>query len=141
MVPALALLAGCYHYVPAEGMTYPQGTPVRAQLARLAAFELAQVTVNNVEQVEGEVVRSENGELVLSATWLETPTGSGFPGNGWTLRIPEREVARLQVRRLSWWRTGALLGGIALGTWLGFDALGFGTSGSGGGGGGGGPVQ
>lgn len=140
LVPAVALLSACYHYVPAEGLGFPQGTQVRARLGTLASFELAQLTVNNVDRVDGEWVRAEDGELVLSATWLEAPTGIGFPGNGWTVRIPVRDVARLEVRRLSWWRTGAVLGGLAVGTWLGFEALGFGTSGSGGGGGGG-PIQ
>jgi hypothetical protein len=131
--------AGCYHYVPVEARSSPQGTPVRAQLDTLSAFELAQFTVNNIDQVEGEIVRVEAGDLILSATWLEAITGNGYPGNGWTVRIPEANVTAFEQRRLSWWRSALVIGGVAVGTWLGFDALGLTESGGDGGGGTGDP--
>jgi len=133
---AVWALAGCYHYVPAVATTSPQGTPVRAQLDTLSAFELAQFTVNNIDLVEGELVRVDAGDLVLSATWVQAITGNGYPGNGWTVRIPETNVTAFEQRRLSWWRTTIVVVGVAIGTYLGFDALGVGeSSGSGGGGG------
>jgi hypothetical protein len=116
-------MAGCYHYVPAL-TTARQGTPLRARLNSMAAFELAQVTVNNIDQVEGEMVQVDGGDLVLSATWLEAVTGNGYAGNGWTVRIPEANVAGLEQKRLSWWRTGLVIAGIAVGTALGFESLG-----------------
>jgi len=128
-------LAGCYHYVPASASTSPQGTPVRARLDTLSAFELAQFTVNNIDEVQGEVVRVEAGDVILSATWLQAVTGNGFPGNGWTVRIPEANVTAFEQRRLSWWRTAIVVGGLAVGTYLGFDALGL-TGSEGGGAGG-----
>jgi hypothetical protein len=137
---ALPSVAGCYHYVPASPEASPQGTPVRARLNRTAEFELAQVTVNNIDQVEGEVIRVDAGDLLLSATWLQAITGNGYAGNGWTVRIPEQNVAGFEQKRLSWWRTGIVAAGVAVGTWLGFDALGLGPS-SGPGGGGTGTTQ
>jgi hypothetical protein len=101
----------------------------------MSDFELAQITVNNIDQVEGEMVRLDSGALVLSATWLQAVTGNGYAGNGWTVRIPESNLAGFEEKRLSWWRTGAIIAGVAVGTWLGFDALGI-SPGSGGGGGG-----
>lgn len=136
LVPAaLWALAGCYHYVPAVATTAPQGTPLRAQLDEMAAFELAQMTVNNIDQVEGEMVRVDSGDLILSATWLQAVTGNGYPGNGWTVRIPQSNVMTVEERRLSWWRTGIVVAGAIVGTWLGFDALGVGPTSSTGGGG------
>lgn len=136
LVPAaLWALAGCYHYVPTAATTAPQGTPLRAHLGEMAAFELPQMTVNNIDQVEGEMVRVDSGELILSASWLQAVTGNGYPGNGWTVRIPQSNVTAVEERRLSWWRTGIIVAGAVVGTWLGFDALGVGpTSGTGGGG-------
>jgi hypothetical protein len=101
----------------------------------MSDFELAQITVNNIDQVEGEMVRLDAGSLVLSATWLQAVTGNGYAGNGWTVRIPENNLAGFEEKKLSWWRTGAIIAGLAAGTWLGFDALGL-SPGSGGGGGG-----
>jgi hypothetical protein len=132
---ALWAAAGCYHYVPAVATASPQGTPVRAHLDTPAAFELSQVTVNNIGQVEGEVVRVDAGDLVLSATWLQAITGNGYPGNGWTVRIPETNVTGFEQRRLSWWRTGIVIAGGVVGTWLGFEAVGLGPNFGGGGGG------
>ncbi len=140
-LPAVLLWAGtgCYHYVPVQVITHPQGTPVRARLNTLSSFELAGITVNNINLVDGEMVRVDAGDLVLSATWLEAITANGFVGNGWTVRIPEANVTSFELKRLSWWRTGAVVGGFAIATLLGFDALGVGPSG-GDGGGGGGPI-
>ena len=137
---ALPFMGGCYHYAATPTLEQPQGTPVRAHLESLSSFELSQITVNNINQVDGEVVRRDAGDLVLSATWLEAVTGNGYPGNGWTVRIPEANVTGVEVRRLSWWRTGVVVGGFIAGTWLGFEALGVGPFGEGGGGTGGPPL-
>jgi hypothetical protein len=127
--------SACFHYVPAVPAASPQGTPVRARLSRMAEFELAQFTVNNIDQVEGEVVRLDGSEIVLSATWLQAVTGNGYAGNGWTVRIPETNVAGFERKQFSWWRSAIVVTGIFVGTWLGFDALGIGPTGGGGGGG------
>jgi hypothetical protein len=135
VLAALPIAAGCYHYVPLVPSGAPQGTPVRARLNTMSNFELAQFTVNNIDQVDGEMVRLDTGALVLSATWLQAVTGNGYAGNGWTVRIPEANLAGFEQKRLSWWRTGVVFAGLAVGTWLGFDALGL-TPSSGGGSGG-----
>ena len=142
LLPAVLLWAatGCYHYVPVQVTTHPQGTPVRAHLDTLSSFELAGITVNNINVVDGELVRVDAGVLVLSVTWLEAITANGFPGNGWTVRIPETNVTSFELKRLSWWRTGVIIGGVSLATLLGFDALGFTSFGSGPGHGGGPPL-
>jgi hypothetical protein len=101
----------------------------------MSAFELSQITVNNIDQVEGEVVRVDGSDIVLSATWLQAITGNGYAGNGWTVRIPEGNVAGFEEKKLSWWRSGVIVAGIVAATWLGFDALGIGPAGGGGGGG------
>jgi hypothetical protein len=141
-VIALALLgaAGCYHYVPATVTMERQGAPLRTRLNTMAAFELSAITVNNIDVVEGEMVRVDGGDLVLSATWLQAVTGNGFPGNGWTVRIPESNVASVERRSFSWWRSGIVIGAIGAMTYWGFESLGFGSGGSGGGGGGGPPL-
>jgi hypothetical protein len=136
-VLAAWFLTACYHYVPTATLAHPQGTPVRAHLGTLSAFEVAQFTVNNVNRVDGEVIRLDPGRgLFLSATWLETAMGGGFAGSGWTVEIPEADVTRLELKRFSWWRTSVVVAGLVAGTWLGFEAVGVGPFGSGSGGGG-----
>jgi hypothetical protein len=132
---AALVLSGCYHYVPTTASVARQGAPVRAHLASISDFELAQITVNNIDQVDGEMIRVDAGQLFLSATWLEAITGNGYAGNGWTVQIPEANMTGLEQKRVSVWRTGVVIAGLITGTWLGFDALGL-TPGSGGEGGG-----
>jgi hypothetical protein len=134
VVASLVGSTACYTYVPGTPAAAPQGTPVRARLTRISEFELAQITVNNIDQVEGEMVRVDGSDLVLSATWLQAITGNGYAGNGWTVRIPESNMAGFEERKISWWRSGAVFAGLLAGTWLGFEALGIGPAGGGGGG-------
>ena len=81
------------------------------------------------------MVRREAGDVILSATWLDAISGVGFDGEGWTLRVPETNITGLELKRVSWLRTGVALFGGALVTIFGFDLLGTGSEGSGGGGG------
>jgi hypothetical protein len=131
---ALILLAeGCFQYVPVGGTPLDRGSLIRLRLERPASFELTQVTVNDVSIVNGEWVASDAGDMLLSATWLESFNGIGYDGENLTLRIPEANVSTLEAKRFSWWRTGAVLLGGAIGaiaTFFGFDALGTGTEGS-----------
>ena len=138
LLSLLALLfvtEGCFQYVPEGEVAPSRGTPIRLHLERPASFGLTQFTVNNITAVNGEMVRREAGDVILSATWLDAAIGDGFAGEGWTLRVPETNVSALEVKQLSWWRTGvAVLGGAFL-TIFGFDVLGTGSEGSAGGGG------
>ncbi len=135
VMPLLLAAEGCFQYVPEGDVAPTRGSPIRVHLERPTSFELTQFTVNNVIRVDGEMVRREAGDVILSATWLDAVTGVGFAGEGWTLRIPETTVTALELKKISWWRTGATVLGGALVTILGFDLLGTGTEGSGGGGG------
>jgi hypothetical protein len=116
---------------------HPQGTPLRARLATMSSFELAAITVNNIDQVEGEMVRFDGSDVVLSATWLRAVTGNGYIGNGWTVRIPQANVTSVEQKRFSWWRSGIVIGALVAGTTLGFEALGVNIYGGVVGGGGG----
>ncbi len=135
LMTLLLATEGCFQYVSESEVTPTRGSPIRVHLERPSSFELTRVTVNNVTTVNGELVRREAGDVILSATWLDASIGDGFDGEGWTLRIPETNVSALEVKRISWWQTGiAVLGGAVV-TFFGWDLLGTGTSGGGGGGG------
>jgi len=138
LLMALLLGAGgCFSYVSESELTPTRGTPIRVHLERPASFELTRLTVNNVIIVSGELIRRDAGDVLLSATWLDTDVGSGFDGESWTLRIPDTNVSALEVKKFSWWRTGIAVLGTAAITFSGFDALGGGGGGDGGGGTGG----
>ena len=124
-------VAGCYHYVPADPAEPRPGTPVRVQLEPPGSFELPGLTAHDVLQIEGEMITSDPEGLFLSATWLDAAGGRGFPGSGWTVRVDEGSVRSFEAREISWLRTGLALAGVAVGSWIGFEAV----EGSAGGGG------
>ena len=124
-------MPACYHYVPGSIEAVDQGTPVRAHLEPRGSFDLPGLTAHEVVRLDGEFISRNRNGLFVSATWLDAEGGRGFPGVGWTVRLDERTIQRFEVRRLSWVRTGAVLAGLAVGTYLGFDAI-RGSGGSGG---------
>ena len=71
-------------------------------LERPTSFQLTQFTVYNITRLDGEMVSREAGEVILSATWMDSVTDVGFDGEGWTLRIPESNVTALDLKRVSW---------------------------------------
>jgi len=117
------ILSGCFHYVPAPLPEAPQGTPVRVILERPGPFELSGFTVHDVQRIEGEFVTRDERGLFLSATWLEAVSGQGFAGGGWTVRIEEEAMRSMEIRRVSWLKSGIVAAGIAIGSYLGFDAI------------------
>ena len=132
--------SGCYTYVPSATPTPTQGTPVRVHLSRPSSFELLALTAHNIDRVDGEMIQRDRGQLFVSATWLGAVTGEGFNGGLWTVGVEESVIASRQVKTFSWWRTGIVIAGGAVATWLGFDAL-NGSAGAGGQGGGGGSTR
>ncbi len=136
----LVATGGCFQYVPEARAEPTRGTAIRVHLQRPSSFDLTQFTVNNITVVNGELVRRDAGDVVVSATWLDATIGDGFDGEGWTLRIPESNVTAIEVKRISWWQTGVAVLGVAAFTIFGFDAFGTGSEGSGGGGGGTNPL-
>ena len=135
----LAAAAGCYHYVPEPARPLPRAAPVRVHLSKPTSFELPALTAHNVGSMDAEVVRDDDGTLVVSARWLDAVTGHGYPGEGWTFELPRSDVARVDVRRLSVWRTALVFAGGLAATYLGFDALAGSDAGGGTGGTGGNP--
>jgi hypothetical protein len=129
-------LPACHHYVPADATALSQGAPIRVHLSPPASFELPAITVHNIGSLDAELVRTENGEIVVSALWLDAVTGQGYSGQNWTLSVPRAGVSVVEVRRVSRWRTAAVFVGGFLATYLGFDALRGGESGGRAGGGG-----
>ena len=128
--------SGCYHYVPESSPDHARGTPLRVHVDPPASFELPDLTVRNIVRVDGEFVTRTPDALVLSAMWLDGAGGQEYAGQGWTVRVDDGALAGVEVKRLSWLRTGMVILGAAAGSYFGFDAIRGSSGGSGQGGGG-----
>jgi hypothetical protein len=130
-VAAVAACGACQTYRPLALENVRRGDRVRVVLARPVPVQLRQITVDQPSLIDAEAVGVENGNLVLSALWVERLGGVGSPGEGLTVSIPVDAVGQLSRRRFAWARTGLLLGAAVVGTSLGWRVFGVGVSGSG----------
>ncbi|HEX2189752.1 MAG TPA: hypothetical protein VHG51_12675 [Longimicrobiaceae bacterium] len=133
------LLGGCLSYAPA-GDAPRRASRVRVTLVSPADFRLTEFTANEVVTAEGEMVRMDEEEVVLSAVELRARSGYEFVGRGETLTIPRSNVARIETQRVSVARSALLAGVVVLVMTLAERVIGLGTGG-GDGDGGGPPVQ
>jgi hypothetical protein len=142
LLPCLLLAlsaSGCFHYVPAPELPR-QGTPVRAHLDRPLPVELADITANNVTQVQGEFVSADTERLVLSAFAVQTASDVEHFANGATVFLPRDAIQLLEERKLSPVRSALAAVAVVGAGYLIQRGL-RGSLGGGEGGGGGGPPQ
>ena len=139
-VGLLPLATGCFAYAPARGVILRPDSEVRAHLGTPLKVDAGAVSVNNVQMVDGRVVRSGSDSLVLSAMRLSSSSGQQFPGDAVTVAIPRASLSSLEQRRFSPERTALVVGTTALMYLLIQSALPQGGS-KGGGGNGGGTTQ
>ena len=136
-----ALGTGCYKYEPIAQTERDPGIRVRATLNDRGTADLARFLGPSVAEVEGNIVSSQDGEMVLAVASTQQHSGIENFWNGEQVAVPRDFVVSLRERKFSTLRTtllvgGILAGGIILNASLG-DALGLGIGGGKGGGGGG----
>lgn len=104
LVAIVAMLVGCYHYVPASRSELSPGKRVRIDVTESRPLTIATDTgpaiYRNVGRITGEVVELRGDTLVLRRGSLVT---ASRPRGEWALRGNTRYVAdtidRLQARR------------------------------------------
>ena len=101
-----ALSAACLAYQPLQRLVPVPGTELRATLATPISVPLGQITVQDVDRIEGLVYRADKDSVVISASWVYTRDGSRYAANGSALYFAHPELASLEVRHLSPVRSG-----------------------------------
>lgn len=130
LVLCLAILTGCFSYVPAGEVPLAPGTAVRTQLTEPTELRVPDNSLGDATEVTGSLLRQDPDTLVLSASSLRSRSGYSIPAEGATISLPVERVARIERRRFDLVRS-ALLAVAAFGlTFL----LSEGASGIGGGG-------
>ena len=118
--------AGCFRYVPVEG-GYGQvkkGSEVRARFAQDQSFDLSDITVHNIMGMDAEFVRADNSDVVMSAFWLDSSVREvGFPGDGWSVRVPVSNIASMDVKRVDWLKTTGVVLGFFVASYFGWEAM------------------
>lgn len=131
-------LSGCFTYVPVTNAP-SKAARVRVQLSAPLDFKLLDLTANDVIMAEGEMVRSDEREVILSAMELRARSGYPFAARGESITIPRERIAAVQQQKVSVTRT-LLLGGVMAAVASLAGRLATSNGGSGGDGGGSPPV-
>jgi hypothetical protein len=97
-----AYLSACFHYVPGRTDPLPgPRTEVQVHLTSPINVPLGEVTLNEVNRVEGIVAASEGDSLSLYAKWLYPQVGSKYDALGATFQFSRSNIARLDEYRFS----------------------------------------
>ncbi|UCC73531.1 MAG: hypothetical protein JSV86_02925 [Gemmatimonadota bacterium] len=134
LVVSVFNLSACNVYVPTGIEDLERPDRVRVYLSVPSEFELLDLTANNVSSVDGEVVRWDDEELVLSVWWLESSYGLEFRGQGETIVVPRQHINHIEERKFSVAKTAGLIGILVVAFAVGVGSLAAaGASGSNGG--------
>jgi hypothetical protein len=102
------LTVGCYSLQPAMGPAPKNGDQVAFQVTDAGRVFLGGAMGPEIDQVEGRLLDSENGEYVLGVTSVKTLRGGVQVWSGERVRIEKQYVARMYERKFSKGRTVAL---------------------------------
>jgi hypothetical protein len=106
-------LNGCYAYRPTYELQR-RASEVRVRLSAPQDFRLIHLTASDVALVDGEVIRMGADSVLLSARWLKARSGYEFPGSGETVGVPRSNVAIIEKKHISPFRTALALGGVGV---------------------------
>jgi hypothetical protein len=103
---AIAESSACYAYRPLEELTPAPGREVRATLATPTTLRIGELTLHDVDRVDGLVYAASGDSLLVSGFWVYTQVGSRYAANGGVFPFARPALRSLEVRRFSVGRTG-----------------------------------
>ena len=113
---ALVLLCACYVTTPVPSAPAPApGTKLHVQLTDGGSASLAQYLGPNVDYVDGRLLGESDTTMSLSVSGLTFRSGQEQYWKGENVSLPHSAIATIQQKRVSWWRSGLLAGGIIAG--------------------------
>ena len=131
-------MTGCYVFTPTTIAVLPVSTPVTVELTLGGTVALQPVLGQNVNEVEGTVLRSNADSLVVAVENTYTTTRQKFASSGTQVSLPRTFVQQVKVRRFSRKRTAIFVAGSVAGVAVAAAAIS--ASGSNSGDTGGGPI-
>lgn len=105
-IVAAAESTACYAYRPLGRPAPNAGAEVRATLSIPTSVQVGEITIQDVDRVEGVVYRANGDSLLVSGAWVYTRLGTRYAANGGVFSFDRPQLRALEVRRLSPGRTG-----------------------------------
>lgn len=112
----MVLLCGCYVTTPIPSTPAPvAGTKLHVQLTDAGSASLAQYLGPNVGYVDGRLLAESDTTMSLSVSGLTFRSGEEQYWKGENVSLPHSAIATIQQKKVSWWRSTLLGGGIIAG--------------------------
>lgn len=113
---AVLLLCACYVTTPVPSAPAPApGTKLHVELTDAGSASLAQYLGPNVNYVDGRLLGQSDTAMSLSVSGLTFRSGQEQYWKGENVSLPHSAIATIQQKKVSWWRSGLLAGGIIAG--------------------------
>lgn len=106
--------SGCYDYVQVETAP-PVGRRVALDISDRGRVALGSRFGPGLAQIEGTLVDGEGPEYVIDVLRVSQVSGTSSQWSGEETRLSRDFVGSVRTRRLSKWRTGLLVVGVASG--------------------------
>ncbi len=85
-----------------------QSTSLRVHLSEPGSYPLTALTPNNVTVIDGDLIRTDDSNLFVSAYWMKTAGVQEFKGNGETVTIPLDKIDFVEGKKVSAGKTAAV---------------------------------
>lgn len=113
---AMLLLCACYVTAPVPSAPAPApGTKLHVGLTDAGSASLAQYLGPNVGYVDGRLLSESDTSMALSVSDLTFRTGVEQYWKGENVSLPHSAIATVAVKKVSWWRSTVLAGGVIAG--------------------------
>ncbi|HEX5178586.1 MAG TPA: hypothetical protein VFW04_04600 [Gemmatimonadaceae bacterium] len=110
---AMLVLCGCYVTTPVAMQPAPvPGTKLHVQLTDAGTASLAQYLGPNVNFVDGRLLSESDTSMALSVSGTTLRSGDEQYWKGEDISLPHSAIATIQQKKVSWWRSGLLAGGL-----------------------------
>lgn len=91
----------CYTYVPVKGVVPGPGAEVRSHFEPMRDVDIGEITVRDVDRIEGTVYRASADTLSVWGQWLYSQTGIRYDPQGAMFNLAPETVRDLEVRKLN----------------------------------------
>jgi hypothetical protein len=122
LLAGVAVVTGCYRYVPARIETVEPGQAIRVRLSAAEAERLEPVRQTDLRLMEGVVVRNGSDELLVDTRIGSLDPRSGMRALTQRINVPIGGIQEVEYRRMDGLRTGAAIGVVAVAVGVGVAA-------------------
>lgn len=110
----LPLLCACYVTTPVATAPGPVvGTTLHVQLTDDGSLKLAKYLGPRIQFVNGRLLALDDTSLALAVSDVTSSDGLPHDWQGENVFLPRSDIATVEQKKVSWWRSGLLAGGLA----------------------------